>query len=64
MTCYQGAVGLEAMSRGCEEVHFVEYDPWIASAVLKRNVEDCQYTPNTTIRITVSLDAEIESDGF
>jgi 16S rRNA G966 N2-methylase RsmD len=23
-----GAVGLEALSRGCEEAHFVELDKW------------------------------------
>ncbi|GJN23400.1 hypothetical protein PR202_gb11047 [Eleusine coracana subsp. coracana] len=34
-----GSVGIEAMSRGCSEVHFVEMDPWVISEVLKPNLE-------------------------
>ncbi|XP_006650554.2 putative rRNA methyltransferase YlbH [Oryza brachyantha] len=34
-----GSVGIEAMSRGCSEVHFVEMDPWVVSEVLKPNLE-------------------------
>ncbi|GAV73084.1 Cons_hypoth95 domain-containing protein [Cephalotus follicularis] len=34
-----GSVGIEAMSRGCSEVHFVEMDPWIVSNVLRPNLE-------------------------
>ena len=34
-----GAVGIEAASRGCEAVHFVELDPWVISNCLQRNLE-------------------------
>ncbi|KAJ4707544.1 Methyltransferase [Melia azedarach] len=34
-----GSVGIEAISRGCSEVHFVEMDPWVVSNVLKPNLE-------------------------
>ncbi|XP_059642796.1 uncharacterized protein LOC132284690 [Cornus florida] len=34
-----GSVGIEAISRGCSEVHFVEMDPWIVSDVLRPNLE-------------------------
>nr|XP_009766049.1 PREDICTED: uncharacterized protein LOC104217480 isoform X2 [Nicotiana sylvestris] len=34
-----GSVGIEAVSRGCSEVHFVEMDPWVVSDVLRPNLE-------------------------
>ncbi|ESR44280.1 hypothetical protein CICLE_v10012231mg [Citrus x clementina] len=34
-----GSVGIEAISRGCSEVHFVEMDPWVVSNVLTPNLE-------------------------
>nr|CAD1830363.1 unnamed protein product [Ananas comosus var. bracteatus] len=34
-----GSVGIEAISRGCSEAHFVEMDPWIVSEVLRPNLE-------------------------
>ncbi|XP_050381732.1 uncharacterized protein LOC126798735 [Argentina anserina] len=34
-----GSVGIEAISRGCSEVHFVEMDPWVISEVLRPNLE-------------------------
>ena len=34
-----GAVGIEAASRGCEAVHFVELDPWVIQHCLQRNLE-------------------------
>ncbi|CAN6572121.1 unnamed protein product [Malus baccata var. baccata] len=34
-----GSVGIEALSRGCSEVHFVEMDPWVISDVLRPNLE-------------------------
>ncbi|XP_057739169.1 uncharacterized protein LOC130956146 [Arachis stenosperma] len=34
-----GSVGIEALSRGCSEVHFVEMDPWVVSDVLRLNLE-------------------------
>ncbi|THG00366.1 hypothetical protein TEA_004015 [Camellia sinensis var. sinensis] len=34
-----GSVGIEALSRGCSEVHFVEMDPWVVSDVLRPNLD-------------------------
>ncbi|XP_048435306.1 putative rRNA methyltransferase YlbH [Pyrus x bretschneideri] len=34
-----GSVGIEALSRGCSEVHFVEMDPWVVSDVLRPDLE-------------------------
>ncbi|MED6184128.1 hypothetical protein PIB30_044482 [Stylosanthes scabra] len=34
-----GSVGIEALSRGCSEVHFIEMDPWVVSDVLRPNLE-------------------------
>lgn len=34
-----GSVGIEALSRGCSEVHFVEMDPWVVSDILRPNLE-------------------------
>ncbi|XP_031114950.1 uncharacterized protein LOC116019024 [Ipomoea triloba] len=34
-----GSVGIEAISRGCSEVHFVEMDPWVVSDILRPNLE-------------------------
>lgn len=34
-----GSVGIEAISRGCSQVHFVEMDPWVVSNVLRPNLE-------------------------
>ncbi|XP_020577338.1 uncharacterized protein LOC110022633 [Phalaenopsis equestris] len=34
-----GSVGIEAISRGCLEAHFVEMDPWVVSKVLRPNLE-------------------------
>lgn len=34
-----GSVGIEALSRGCSEVHFVEMDPWVVSNVLQPNLQ-------------------------
>ncbi|CAN0857577.1 Putative rRNA methyltransferase YlbH [Linum grandiflorum] len=34
-----GSVGIEAISRGCVQAHFVEMDPWVISNVLQPNLE-------------------------
>ena len=34
-----GAIGLEALSRGAAEAHFVEMDPWVSSNVLNKNIK-------------------------
>lgn len=35
----QGAIGLEALSRGCGQVHFVEMDPWVVKKCLNPNIK-------------------------
>jgi 16S rRNA G966 N2-methylase RsmD len=34
----QGAIGLESLSRGCAQAHFVEMDPWVIRQCLSPNV--------------------------
>ncbi|KAG9440149.1 hypothetical protein H6P81_020314 [Aristolochia fimbriata] len=50
-----GSVGIEAISRGCSEVHFVEMDPWVVSEVLKPNLEATGFLDVSTIH-TVSVE--------
>ncbi|GAX74685.1 hypothetical protein CEUSTIGMA_g2133.t1 [Chlamydomonas eustigma] len=38
-----GSVGLEALSRGCREAHFVEMDPWTTRNVLGKNITACSF---------------------
>ena len=33
-----GAIGIESLSRGGREAHFVEMDPWVVSHVLRKNI--------------------------
>jgi len=33
-----GAIGIESLSRGGHEAHFVEMDPWVVSHVLRKNI--------------------------
>ncbi|KAK7381332.1 hypothetical protein VNO78_33953 [Psophocarpus tetragonolobus] len=44
-----GSVGIEALSRGCSEVHFVEMDPWVVSDVLRPNLEDTGFLDSSVI---------------
>lgn len=37
-----GAVGIEALSRGVGECHFVEMSPWVVSKCLMPNLETCE----------------------
>ena len=34
-----GAIGIEALSRGAAEAHFVEMDPWVTGNVLNKNIK-------------------------
>lgn len=43
-----GSVGLEALSRGAGEAHFVELDPWVHRRVLKPNIEACGFSRAAT----------------
>ncbi|KAL3526473.1 hypothetical protein ACH5RR_011129 [Cinchona calisaya] len=44
-----GSVGIEAISRGCSEAHFVEMDPWVVSDVLRPNLEWTGFVDVSTI---------------
>ncbi|XP_050908889.1 uncharacterized protein LOC127122624 [Lathyrus oleraceus] len=44
-----GSVGIEALSRGCSEVHFVEMDPWVVSDVLRPNLEVTRFVDDSVI---------------
>ncbi|GAU37115.1 hypothetical protein TSUD_279030, partial [Trifolium subterraneum] len=44
-----GSVGIEALSRGCSEVHFVEMDPWVVSDVLRPNLEVTGFVDESVI---------------
>ncbi|KAL3145816.1 hypothetical protein ABBQ38_015190 [Trebouxia sp. C0009 RCD-2024] len=44
-----GAVGLEALSRGCQECHFIEMDPAVARDSLARNIAECGLTEQATV---------------
>ncbi|CAM0876080.1 unnamed protein product [Alopecurus aequalis] len=61
-----GSVGIEAMSRGCSEAHFVEMDPWVISEVLKPNL-DCTGFLDTShihmLRVENFLDSAEKSKG-
>ncbi|XP_004489359.1 uncharacterized protein [Cicer arietinum] len=46
-----GSVGIEALSRGCSEVHFVEMDPWVVSDVLRPNLEVTGFLDDSIIHI-------------
>jgi len=37
-----GAIGIEAISRGCVEAHFIELSPWVVSNCLLPNIEHCE----------------------
>ncbi|KGN52426.1 uncharacterized protein LOC101209883 [Cucumis sativus] len=54
-----GSVGIEAMSRGCSEVHFVEMDPWVVSDVLRPNLESTGFFDVSVIH-TIRVENFIE----
>ncbi|XP_050221962.1 uncharacterized protein LOC126672095 isoform X1 [Mercurialis annua] len=54
-----GSVGIEAISRGCSEVHFVEMDPWVISNVLQPNLESTGFLDVSVIH-TVSVENFLE----
>ncbi|XP_024977766.1 uncharacterized protein LOC112515280 [Cynara cardunculus var. scolymus] len=61
-----GSVGIEAISRGCSEVHFVEMDPWVVSDVLRPNLEWTGFLDNSvihTVRVETYLERAKESAG-
>ncbi len=52
-----GAVGIEALSRGCREAHFVELDPRVARSVLEPNLATCNLTRAASVHVMVRLTA-------
>lgn len=61
-----GSVGIEAISRGCSEVHFVEMDPWVVSDVLRPNLEWTGFLDNSvihTVRVETYLERARECAG-
>ncbi|MCO5609184.1 hypothetical protein L7F22_063407 [Adiantum nelumboides] len=46
-----GSVGIEALSRGCSSAHFVEMDPWIATNVLKANIENADFSGLSVVHV-------------
>ncbi|KAI5084869.1 hypothetical protein GOP47_0001038 [Adiantum capillus-veneris] len=46
-----GSVGIEALSRGCSSAHFVEMDPWIATNVLKANIENTDFSELSVVHV-------------
>ncbi|XP_023755819.1 uncharacterized protein LOC111904274, partial [Lactuca sativa] len=43
------SVGIEAISRGCSQVHFVEMDPWVVFDILCPNLEWTGFLDNSVI---------------
>jgi len=54
--CGTGAIGIEAISRGVEDAHFVEMDPWVTGNVTSKNLASFGLTKQTTIH-TASVEA-------
>jgi 16S rRNA (guanine(966)-N(2))-methyltransferase RsmD len=51
-----GAVGIEALSRGCSEAHFVELSPWVVSNCLQPNLEKCGVEGESIVHTTRAED--------
>ncbi|XP_047317308.1 putative rRNA methyltransferase YlbH [Impatiens glandulifera] len=61
-----GSVGIEALSRGCSEVHFVEMDPWVISQVLQPNLEWTSFLDESIIhavRVEKFLEQSVQVVG-
>ena len=54
--CGTGAIGIESMSRGVVEAHFVEMDPWVVNNVTKKNLNALGLDKETTTH-TASVQA-------
>eukprot|EP00879_Flechtneria_rotunda_P011571 GHRR01012086.1.p1 GENE.GHRR01012086.1~~GHRR01012086.1.p1 ORF type:complete len:507 (+),score=153.42 GHRR01012086.1:580-2100(+) len=51
-----GSVGIEAMSRGIKEAHFVEMDPIVVQKILCRNITSCGFKNKATCHTTKAED--------
>lgn len=45
-------MGLEGLSRGCEEAHFIEMDPWIVKKCLQPNITSTGFAPRSVVHTT------------
>ncbi|CAI9109601.1 OLC1v1009448C2 [Oldenlandia corymbosa var. corymbosa] len=59
-----GSVGIEAISRGCSEAHFVEMDPWVVSDILQPNLECTGFLDVSTIHTVRVEDFLKRADQF
>lgn len=62
-----GAVGIEALSRGCREAHFVELSPWVVSNCLRPNLENCSVADGSVVhtsRVEDFLQRAIDTPRF
>ncbi|KAJ4837371.1 hypothetical protein Tsubulata_036976 [Turnera subulata] len=62
--CGTGSVGIEALSRGCAEAHFVEMDPWVVSNCLQPNLESTGFLDSSVIHTTRVENFLERVDGF
>jgi len=51
-----GSIGIEALSRGAREAHFVEMDAWVARRVLSRNIAACGFERRAVTHTTRAED--------
>lgn len=51
-----GSVGLEALSRGVKEAHFVEMDPIVVQKILSRNIASCGFKGRATCHTSKAED--------
>lgn len=51
-----GSVGLEALSRGVREAHFVEMDPVVVQKILGRNIASCGFKGRATCHTSKAED--------
>ena len=59
-----GAIGLEALSRGCGEAHFVELSPWVVSNCLLPNLESCELEDSAVVHTMVGAYLKVATWAF
>lgn len=42
-------MGLEALSRGVKNAHFIEMDPWVVRKILNPNLEHCKMASQCSV---------------
>jgi 16S rRNA G966 N2-methylase RsmD len=45
----QGAIGLEGLSRGCAQAHFVEMSPWVVKRCLGPNIQAANFGSQSVV---------------